>query len=356
MQVEANKAAGAFGPVMLDVAGKTLAPEDIRRLRHPSTGGVILFSRNYEDRAQLSALTAAIHDARPGLLIAVDHEGGRVQRFRSDGFTRLPAMRLLGELWERDVLQATAVATATGFVLASELRACGVGLSFTPVLDLDYGQSSVICDRSFHRDPRVVTLLAKSLNHGLLLGGMGNCGKHFPGHGFAHADSHVAMPVDERELAEILQDDARPYEWLGMSLSAVMPAHVIYPKVDRHPAGFSKKWLSILRRDLGFQGVIFSDDLSMEGASVAGDALARAEAALNAGCDMVLMCNSPDKADLLLAKLRYKQSAASSARLAALTPRGASEQTLSAAQRWEQLQNDPRYRSAVDNVRELMKD
>ena len=356
MQVEANNTAVAFGPVMLDVAGKTLTQEDIRRLQHPMTGGVILFSRNYEDRAQLSALTAAIHDARPGLLIAVDHEGGRVQRFRSDGFTRLPAMRLLGELWERDVLQATATATSTGFVLAAELRACGVGLSFTPVLDLDYGQSGVIGDRSFHRDPRVVTLLAKSLNHGLLLGGMANCGKHFPGHGFAHADSHVAMPVDERELAQILEDDARPYEWLGMSLSAVMPAHVIYPKVDKHPAGFSRKWLTMLRRDLGFQGVIFSDDLSMEGASVAGDALARAEAALSAGCDMVLMCNSPDKADLLLAKLRHRQSAASAARLAALKPRDALEQQANAARRWEQLQRDPRYLGAVDSVRELMKD
>lgn len=356
MRVEANNTAGAFGPVMLDVVGKTLTQQDIRRLQHPLTGGVILFSRNYEDRAQLSALTAAIHDARPGLLIAVDHEGGRVQRFRSDGFTRLPAMRLLGELWERDVLQATATATATGFVLAAELRACGVGLSFTPVLDLDHGQSGVIGDRSFHRDPRVVTLLAKSLNHGLLLGGMANCGKHFPGHGFAHADSHVAMPVDEREFAQIMEDDARPYQWLCMSLSAVMPAHVIYHKVDKHPAGFSKKWLTILRHDLGFQGVIFSDDLSMEGASVAGDALARAEAALSAGCDMVLMCNSPDKADLLLAKLCYRQNTASSARLAALAPRDVAESTSSAARRWEQLRNDPRYLSAVDSVRELRKD
>lgn len=362
MQVETGMAVGmippaaGFGPVMLDVAGKTLAPDDIRRLRHPLTGGVILFGRNYEDRAQLCALTAAIHAERPGLLIAVDHEGGRVQRFRSDGFTRLPAMRLLGQLWERDVLQGTEAATATGFVLAAELRACGIDLSFTPVLDLDYGQSGVIGDRAFHRDPRVVTLLAKSLNHGLLLAGMANCGKHFPGHGFAQADSHVAMPVDERELAQILQDDARPYQWLGMSLAAVMPAHVIYPKVDSRPAGFSKKWLSILRRDLGFQGVIFSDDLSMEGASVAGDALARAEAALAAGCDMVLMCNSPDKADLLLAKLNRKQSLASADRVAALVPQPGPEQGMSAADRWNRLQDDPRYRGALDIVRALMKD
>jgi beta-N-acetylhexosaminidase len=339
----------AFGPVMLDVAGKTLDQDDIRRLQHRLTGGVILFARNYENRAQLTALTAAIHVARPGLLIAVDHEGGRVQRFRSDGFTRLPAMRRFGELWERDVLQATEAATATGFVLAAELRACGIDFSFTPVLDLDFGQSGVIGDRAFHRDPRIVTLLAKSLNHGLLLAGMANCGKHFPGHGFAQADSHVAMPVDERELAQILDDDAQPYAWLGMSLSAVMPAHVVYPKVDKHPAGFSGKWLDILRGRLGFQGAIISDDLSMEGASVAGGALERAQAALTAGCDMVLMCNSPDKADALLDGLDPAQSPASAARVAALTPRAP-------AQDWAQLQNDARYRSARQAVLALADD
>lgn len=279
----------ALGPVMLDVVGTVLDAEDIRRIRHPLTGGVILFARNYENRQQLTALTAAIHAARPGVLIAVDHEGGRVQRFKTDGFTRLPAMRSLGELWERDVLQATKLATATGFVLAAELRACGIDLSFTPVLDLDFGASGVIGDRSFHRDPRVVTLLAKSLNHGLALAGMANCGKHFPGHGYVKADSHTEIPVDERDLKAILGDDATPYDWLGMSLTAVMPAHVIYPKVDAKPAGFSKKWLRILRKDFGFQGVIFSDDLSMEGASVAGGVTDGAHAALDAGCDMVLI-------------------------------------------------------------------
>ncbi|CAN5441271.1 hypothetical protein BH11PSE11_BH11PSE11_23390 [soil metagenome] len=241
------------GPVMLDVLGTSLNKDDIRRIQHRLTGGVILFARNFESREQLCALTAEIHAARPGVLIAVDYEGGRVQRFKTDGFTRLPAMRKLGELWASDVLAATKVATEVGYILAAELRACGVDLSFTPVLDLDYGESGVIGDRAFHRDARVVTMLAKSLNHGLALAGMANCGKHFPGHGFVKADSHVAVPVDKRSLKQIMAEDAAPYDWLGMSLSSVMPAHVISPDVDSRPNGFSKKWLSILRKEFGFQ-------------------------------------------------------------------------------------------------------
>ena len=340
------------GPVMLDVVGTTLDADDLRRIRHPSTGGVILFARNYTDRAQLVALTTAVHSARPDVLIAVDHEGGRVQRFKTDGFTRLPPMRVLGSLWERDVLAATRVATDVGYVLGAELRACGVDLSFTPVLDLDFGASSIIGDRAFHDDPRVVTLLAKSLNHGLALAGMANCGKHFPGHGYVAADSHVAVPVDERSLDEILARDAAPYEWLGLSLAGVMPAHVIYPKVDRHPAGFSKKWLGMLRKKFAFQGVIFSDDLSMEGASVAGDVVDGARAALRAGCDMVLICNAPDKADALLAGLDTTafdgaQMAASAQRIAALMP-------TAAAPDWQALQQQPRYKAARQSVRTLV--
>ncbi len=339
MKNEMKDTSGNLGPVMLDVVGTSLTGEDIRRIRHPLTGGVILFARNYENRAQLTALTAAIHAARPGVLIAVDHEGGRVQRFKTDGFTRLPAMRRLGELWDRDVLEATRAATEIGYVLAAELRACGVDLSFTPVLDLDYGESGVIGDRAFHRDARVVTLLAKSFNHGLTLAGMANCGKHFPGHGFVKADSHVAIPVDERELEQILDEDAAPYGWLGMGLAGVMPAHVIYPKVDAHPAGFSKKWLTILREDMGFQGVIFSDDLSMEGASVAGSVIDGANAALAAGCDMVLICNSPDKADQLLAGLTVAAGGVPEARIKALVP-------ATPALPWEALQDDVRYQAA----------
>jgi beta-N-acetylhexosaminidase len=283
-------------PVVLDVAGTTLTAADRKRIKHPLTGGLILFARNFENRLQLTELTAAIKKIRPDVLICVDHEGGRVQRFRTDGFTALPAMRVLGEQWMHDPMGATDAATALGHVLASELRACGVDLSFAPVLDLDHGGSAVIGERAFHRDARVATMLAKCVMHGLLRAGMAHCGKHFPGHGFVKADSHVSVPVDKRSLKAILADDARPYEWLSSSLMSVMPAHVIYPKVDSHPAGFSQRWLKeILRGQFGFTGAIFSDDLSMEGARhLEGGDLTYAEAAalaLNAGCDMVLLCN-----------------------------------------------------------------
>ncbi|WP_213959534.1 beta-N-acetylhexosaminidase [Variovorax sp. dw_954] len=283
-------------PLIIDVAGTELTAADRRRLADPLVGGIIHFARNWESRAQLTALNAEIRKIRPDMLICVDHEGGRVQRFRTDGFTRLPSMRTLGERWMQDPMDATRAATACGWVLASELRACGVDFSFTPVLDLDHGESSVIGDRSFHRDPRVASLLAKSLMQGLLQAGMANCGKHFPGHGFVKADSHVAMPVDRRSLKAILADDARPYDWLSNTLTAVMPAHVIYPKVDARPAGFSSKWLGdILRTRLGFGGAVFSDDLSMEAARWIDGALLSygdaALAALGAGCDLALLCN-----------------------------------------------------------------
>ncbi|HEY2023395.1 beta-N-acetylhexosaminidase [Paraburkholderia sp.] len=328
------------GPVMLDVVGKTLNRDDCRRLAHPMTGGVILFARHYESRAQLLALTDAIRAVRADLLIAVDHEGGRVQRFRTDGFTVLPSMGKLGALWDRDVLEATKVATAVGYVLAAELRACGIDMSFTPVLDLDYGHSQVIGDRAFHRDPRVVAMLAKSLNHGLALAGMSNCGKHFPGHGFAQADSHVAMPVDERSLDEILREDIAPYDWLGLSLAAVLPAHVVYPKIDAKPAGFSRIWLQeILRGKLGFEGAIFSDDLSMEAARQGGTLTEAASAALEAGCDMVLICNQPHEAEKVLDELRLKPSKQSRRRLKRMRPRGE-------ALTWSKLMDEPRYREA----------
>ena len=279
-------------PAVIDIAGIALDERDRRRLAHPLVGGVVLFARNWRDRVQLTQLAAEIKAVRPDLLLCVDHEGGRVQRFRDGGFTALPAMRAFGELWMRDALAATDAATAAGYVLASELRACGVDLSFAPVLDLDHGGSSVIGDRAFHRDPRVVALLAKSVAHGMLRAGMANCGKHFPGHGFATADSHHTLPVDRRGLGAILADDAQPYAWLSTSLAAVMPAHVVYSRVDRLPAGFSPRWLrEILRHRLGFQGAVFTDDLGMAGAKVMGSAVDGAVAALNAGCDLALLCN-----------------------------------------------------------------
>jgi beta-N-acetylhexosaminidase len=310
-----------LGPVIVDVDALTLTDHERRRLCHPLVGGVILFARNYESPAQVAALTAQIHAVRsPQLLVCVDHEGGRVQRFRK-GFSSIAPMRELGRLWDRDVLAACREATEVGHLIGSELRAVGVDLSFTPVLDLDHGASGVIGDRAFHPDPRVVTLLAKSLNHGLLLGGIGNCGKHFPGHGYARADSHVAMPVDDRPLADILAQDAAPYGWLGRSLSSVMPAHVIYPKVDPNPAGFSHKWLqAILRRRLKFDGLVFSDDLTMQAAAVVGPITARATAALTAGCDMVLVCNRPDLADELLAGLAAPKNRHLARRIAAIHP------------------------------------
>jgi beta-N-acetylhexosaminidase len=291
-------------PLIIDIASLSLSSIDRKRLMHPLVGGVILFGRNWQDRQQLTRLCRSIKALRSDLLICVDHEGGRVQRFRTDGFTHLPPMRALGDMWLRDgkagagsgALKASNAATACGFVLGSELRACGVDLSFTPVLDLDYGGSSVIGDRALARDPRVVSLLAKSLMHGLLQSGMANCGKHFPGHGFVKADSHTDIPVDRRSLKVILAEDAAPYGWLNTTLCSVMPAHVIYPKVDSRAAGFSSRWLNdILRGQLGFGGAIFSDDLSMAGARLLdGKALTYTQAAiaaLNAGCDMVLLCN-----------------------------------------------------------------
>ena len=353
-------------PLILDIAGTALTEADRVRLAHPLTGGLILFQRNWQGREQLELLCAEVKSIRPDMLICVDHEGGPVQRFRTDGFTHLPPMRAFGDMWMHDkggpgtgAMAAMNAASAAGYVLGAELRACGVDFSFTPVLDLDYGESSVIGKRAFHRDPRVVSVLARSLMHGLLRAGMANCGKHFPGHGFVKADSHVDIPVDKRTLKAILADDAAPYEWLGSTLSSVMPAHVIYPKVDARPAGFSSRWLNdILRGQLRFGGAIISDDLSMAGARlIEGQEVSytdAAVAALNAGCDLVPLCNQSlgdgHAVDELLAGLksalargRWRASEASEERRLALLPVGPALQ-------WDSLMAHRDYMRALDLI------
>ena len=331
------------GTLMIDVAGTALTDLDRERLCHPLVGGVILFARNYADREQLAALTATIHALRvPRLLIAVDHEGGRVQRFR-DGFTRLPPMAALGRLWNDDPVRAATAARQVGFVLAAELRACGVDFSFTPVLDLDYGPSRVIGDRSFHRRPEAVVELAAALGEGLRQGGMGTCGKHFPGHGYVVPDSHVELPVDDRSLKQ-MQEDLLPYRRLP--LDAVMAAHVIYQCMDCNTAVFSNNWISYLRNDIKFDGVVFTDDLSMAGARVAGGMPASVDAAYRAGCDMLLVCNAPDAVGEVLARWHPTIDAARVRRVEALIPAGV-------APGWETLQDRPDYRAALATVAEL---
>lgn len=292
----------ARGPVMLGVEALELTPEDRERLAHPSVGGVILFARNYAEPGQLTALTGAIRALRePHLPIAVDHEGGRVQRFRA-GFTAIPPMRSLGESFDQDVARAAREAESLGATIAAELASHRVDFSFTPVLDLDWGTSGVIGDRAFHRNPNAVAYLATALSRGLRSRGMAAVGKHFPGHGHVAADSHHEIPVDERPMRAIAEQDLVPFGVLVASgIDGIMPAHVVYPDVDDRPAGFSRKWLQdVLRGRLGFDGMVFSDDLDMVGAHSAGDIVARAEAAVAAGCDVVITCNDFAAADDLL--------------------------------------------------------
>ncbi len=305
---------------MLDVAGLALDAEDRRRLSHPLVGGVILFARNYADPQQLAALTAEIRALRtPHLLIATDHEGGRVQRFR-DGFTRLPAARELGRLWDAQPAHALRLAQDFGYVLAAELRAHGVDLSFAPVLDLDYGRSAIIGSRAMHGDPDVVADLAHAMMVGMRVAGMAAVAKHFPGHGWVEADSHTDLPLDDRPLEQLQQADLRPFARLiADGLPGIMPAHVRYPAVDERSAGFSPVWLQqVLRGQLGFDGAIFSDDLSMAGAAAGGDIVQRARTALHAGCDMLLVCNDGAAADRVLHALEWQPSALGIARRARL--------------------------------------
>ena len=335
-----------LGPVVVGVQGTQLGPEDRERLSHPLVGMVILFASNYESPEQLRRLTAEIHALRdPSLLIAVDHEGGRVQRFKR-GFTRLPPMRALGRLWDDDVLAACRTAASVGYVLAAELRAHGVDFSFTPVLDLDHGRSAVIGDRAFHSDPRVVTMLAAQLMHGLQLAGMANCGKHYPGHGWAEADSHIDIPHDTRSLSALVDADAAPYRWLGRQLTSVMPAHVIYDSVDAAPAGFSTRWIEVLRSQLEFTGAIFSDDLLMQGASGQGSMPERADAALKAGCDLVLVCNRTEAMDEVLDGLAWKAGPRHPERIGRIVPKGPAPEP-------EALRTSETYQAALRDIEVL---
>jgi beta-N-acetylhexosaminidase len=319
---------GLQGSLMVDIAGTWLTAEDRHLLRQPEVAGLIIFARNIDSPRQVRELCASIRAVRPDLILAVDQEGGRVQRLRQ-GFVRLPAMRDIGEC-----VNASSLAEACGWLMATEVLAVGLDLSFAPVLDLDYQRSAVVGRRAFEGDPQRVVELAGAFIDGMNAAGMAACGKHFPGHGWAEADSHVAIPTDERSLDTLRAVDMVPFARLGDRLAAVMPAHVIYPQVDTLPAGFSRRWLQdILRGELGFEGVIFSDDLSMAGAHVVGDAASRIEAALTAGCDMGLVCNDRAAAELALSAAQ-RLGVRPSPRIARMRGRGTASTDYRAQPRW----------------------
>lgn len=316
------------GSLMMDIAGTWLTAEDRQMLRQPEVGGLIIFARNIESPRQVRELCQSIRALRPDLLLAVDQEGGRVQRLRQ-GFLRLPAMRAIADNDNAEVL-----AEHCGWLMATEVLAVGLDLSFAPVLDLDHQRSAVVGSRAFEGDPQRAATLAAAFIRGMHQAGMAATGKHFPGHGWAEADSHVAIPLDERSLDDIRACDMQPFKRLVHELDAVMPAHVIYSQVDQHPAGFSRRWLQdILRGELGFEGVIFSDDLSMAGAHVVGDSGKRIEAALAAGCDMGLVCNDRASAELALSALQRLRVTAP-ARLERMRGRGHATTEYRQAPRW----------------------
>lgn len=331
----------SHGPLMLDLCATSISPEEQEMLLHPATGGVILFSRNYESPDQLCELTASIHALRrPRLLIAVDQEGGRVQRFR-EGMSRLPPAAWYGERYAKSPQQARAEVRQLAWLMAVELRACGVDFSFAPVLDLGNTPSRVIGDRGFDGRPEIVAELATQWMLGAREAGMASVGKHFPGHGSVLEDSHLEIPRDRRRFEDLLMADLIPFERLiAQGLEAMMPAHVIYEHIDPRPAGFSSFWLQeILRKRFDFQGVIFSDDLSMEAATEGGSYRQRARAALAAGCDMVLVCNNQGAAREVLDELRDYQNPVSQARLIRMHGRKQAQ--------FIKLRNDPRWRKAV---------
>ncbi len=331
----------SLGPVMVGLSGTQLTEQEKEMLNHPMVGAVILFSRNYESSLQLQDLVADIHMLRtPHLLVCVDHEGGRVQRFR-EGFTRLPPLRRIGEVYDHDIKRAKRLAETAGWLMAIELRAVGIDFSFSPVLDLDYGASEIIGDRSFHRRGHAVADLAQSYISGMQRAGMAATGKHFPGHGAVEVDTHVGIARDERAFVDIESDDLVPFERLIRSgLAGIMPGHVIYPQVDAQPAAFSRFWLQdVLRKRLEFQGAIFSDDLLMQGAAVMGSVSDRAEAALEAGCDMVLVCDNFAEICNTLERLERFDNPASHLRMARMHGRKPLTR--------DKLHNNPQWHQAV---------
>jgi len=323
---------------MVDIAGTELSADDVRVLAHPMVGSVLLFTRNYSNPRQVAALTAAIRALRtPHLLIAVDHEGGRVQRFR-EGFTRLPAARLLGRRFDEDRRDALSLAQSVGWLMASELRAVGVDFSFAPCIDLDYGVSEIIGDRAFHSDPDAVAALAVATMSGMRETGMAAIAKHFPGHGAVVADSHIALPVDRREFVD-LEADIRPYRPLiDNNLPGIMAAHVVFPAMDALPASLSKRWITgVLRGEMGFHGCVFADDLTMAGAAAFGDVMARVDLALAAGCDVLPICNDRHSVELVLGRFGANVgSAASQARLVRMRARGEAPADLHADRHWQE--------------------
>jgi beta-N-acetylhexosaminidase len=328
----------SLGPLMVDIAGTELSADDVRVLAHPMVGSVLLFTRNYSNPQQAAVLTAAIRALRtPHLLIAVDHEGGRVQRFR-EGFTRLPAARLLGRRFDEDRADALALAQSVGWLMARELRAVGVDFSFAPCVDLDYGVSEIIGDRAFHSDPDTVAALAVATMLGMRAAGMAAIAKHFPGHGAVVADSHTALPVDRRDYVD-LEADIRPYRPLiDNNLPGIMAAHVVFPAMDALPASLSKRWITgVLRGDLGFHGCVFADDLSMAGAAAFGDIMARVDLSLAAGCDVLPICNDRHSVELVLGRFGANVgSAASQARLVRMRARGEVPANLHANRHWQE--------------------
>ena len=327
-----------LGPVMVDLKGIALEPDERELLAHPLVGSVILFSRNYEGPDQLSRLVAEIHAIRsPALLVAVDQEGGRVQRFQ-EGFTRLPAMRMVGRHYSSDRTGGIALARRLGWLMAAELRAFGIDMSFAPCVDLDYGVSQAIGDRALHVDAVAVGELGVACMLGMREAGMAATAKHFPGHGAVVADSHVALPVDRRDWTDIAAD-LLPYRRLiANGLPSVMAAHVVFPEVDAMPASLSPHWIrNVLRGELGFQGAVFADDLSMGGAAAFGDIIARAEQALAAGCDVLPVCNDRAAVLQLLGAMRRSVDPVSGLRLARLHGRdGLDEQGLKSDPRWQE--------------------